>query len=232
MCAFHIRNREAKCQLKVTWSGTTLENCEHPVYLGTNVFPWTAAYPSRSMLRRQRLKFVQEITLSANGTSWGASPQTLKSTALALCYSTAEYACPVWERSAHAKKIDPALNATCRLITGCDWQPIHPSEYSPTRYNTQCSKYRRNASARLQTNGILYLVKCLQRVGLNPQLALFRVWHLQKKQRQSHFMEGKACQAGMSWPSGLVHWTQVLMLSECGFKSRPGRSRRLCPWAP
>ena len=32
----------------------------------------------------------------------------------------------------------------------------------------------------------------------------------------------------VSWPSGLVHWTQVLMLPECGFESRPGRSRRLC----
>ena len=53
------------------------------------------------------------------GTSWGDSPSTLRSTALALCYSTAEYACPVWERSALAKKFDPAINATCRLITGC-----------------------------------------------------------------------------------------------------------------
>ena len=34
-----------------------------------------------------------------------------------------------------------------------------------------------------------------------------------------------------SWPSGLVYWTQVLVLSECGFESRPGRSRCLCPWA-
>ena len=25
----------------------------------------------------------------------------------------------------------------------------------------------------------------------------------------------------MSWPNGLVHWTQVLVLSECAFKSRP-----------
>ena len=33
----------------------------------------------------------------------------------------------------------------------------------------------------------------------------------------------------MSWPSGLVHWTQVLVLSECGFESRTGRLRRLCP---
>ena len=50
---------------------------------------------------------------------WGANPQTLKATALALCYSAAEYACPVWERSAHAKKINTAFNACCCHITGC-----------------------------------------------------------------------------------------------------------------
>ncbi|KAJ3582991.1 hypothetical protein NHX12_000017, partial [Muraenolepis orangiensis] len=59
------------------------------------------------------------IIRKLTGTTWGANPQTLKSTALALCYSAAEYACPVWERAAHAKKLDPALNASCRLITGC-----------------------------------------------------------------------------------------------------------------
>ena len=39
--------------------------------------------------------------------------------ALALCYSAAEYACPVWERSAQAKKLNATLNETCRMITGC-----------------------------------------------------------------------------------------------------------------
>ena len=28
-----------------------------------------------------------------------------------------------------------------------------------------------------------------------------------------------------------MHWTQVLVLPECGFESQPDRSRRLCPWA-
>ena len=59
------------------------------------------------------------IVSKLTNTRWGASPQTLRSTTLALCYSTAEYASPVWERSTHAKKLDPALNASCRLITGC-----------------------------------------------------------------------------------------------------------------
>ena len=60
---------------------------------------------------------------------WGTHPSTIKTTALTLCYSTAEYACPVWERSAHAHKVDPVLNDAWRAITGC-LQPtndnIHP----------------------------------------------------------------------------------------------------------
>ena len=37
VCTFHLRNREAKRQLQVTWSGTALEHCEHPVYLGVTL---------------------------------------------------------------------------------------------------------------------------------------------------------------------------------------------------
>ena len=50
---------------------------------------------------------------------WGASAPTLGATALALRYSVAEYACIVWERSSHSKKLDPTLNDSCRAITGC-----------------------------------------------------------------------------------------------------------------
>ena len=33
---------------------------------------------------------------------WGTNARTIRTTALALCYSTAEYAAPVWERSDYA----------------------------------------------------------------------------------------------------------------------------------
>ena len=51
-------------------------------------------------------------------TSWGTNQETLRTSALALCYSTAEYCSPVWSRSCHAKKVDPELNKACRTITG------------------------------------------------------------------------------------------------------------------
>ena len=50
---------------------------------------------------------------------WGTNARTIRTTALALCYSTAEYAAPVWARSSHANKLNPILNQACRSITGC-----------------------------------------------------------------------------------------------------------------
>ena len=44
---------------------------------------------------------------------------TIRTTSLALSYYVAEYAAPVWARSAHAYKLDSELNSVCRTITGC-----------------------------------------------------------------------------------------------------------------
>jgi len=54
-----------------------------------------------------------------SGTTWGADPITVRTAALALCYSCGEYAAPVWSRSTHAKKVDVPLNDACRIVTGC-----------------------------------------------------------------------------------------------------------------
>ena len=78
---------------------------------------------------------------------WGATPTTLRSSALALCYSAAEYACPVWERSTHAKKLDATLNETCRMITGC-LKPTNHRLSEANKYHT-----RRNRPIRHQESG-------------------------------------------------------------------------------
>ena len=52
-------------------------------------------------------------------THFGADPKTVQTAAVALCMSTAEYACPLWSRSAHVNKLDTTLNNTYRKITGC-----------------------------------------------------------------------------------------------------------------
>ena len=43
----------------------------------------------------------------------------IRHTALALCYLAAEYACHVWGRSTHVKKMDLVFNMVCIAITGC-----------------------------------------------------------------------------------------------------------------
>jgi len=52
------------------------------------------------------------------GTLWDSATTTLRSSALALVYSTAEYCAPVWLNSAHTNKVDVQLNQTMRIITG------------------------------------------------------------------------------------------------------------------
>ena len=54
-----------------------------------------------------------------SNSKWGCNASTIRTTALALSYSAAEYTCPVWARSPHVSKLDPDLNDVCRSITGC-----------------------------------------------------------------------------------------------------------------
>ena len=54
-----------------------------------------------------------------SNSKWGANTSTIRTTALALCYSVAEYAAPVWARSSHAQKLNTELNIACRAVTGC-----------------------------------------------------------------------------------------------------------------
>jgi len=49
----------------------------------------------------------------------GADANTLRTSAIALSYSAAEYVCQVWKASAHVKNIDIALNESYRIIIGC-----------------------------------------------------------------------------------------------------------------
>ena len=54
-----------------------------------------------------------------SNSKWGANASTIRTTALTLCYSVAEYVAPVWARSSHSQKLNPELNSACRAVTGC-----------------------------------------------------------------------------------------------------------------
>ena len=50
---------------------------------------------------------------------WGTRASTIMTTAMALCYSIAEFSAPVWARSTYPVILDPELNKLYRAITGC-----------------------------------------------------------------------------------------------------------------
>ncbi|XP_042856735.1 uncharacterized protein LOC122243293, partial [Penaeus japonicus] len=107
----------AKSTLKIQWEGKQLENTPTPVYLGVTL---DRTLSFRAHVEKVRIKLSPRcnvITLLANS-SWGADPQTLRTTSLALCYSTAEYCAAVWCRSAHAHRVNAELIRACRTITG------------------------------------------------------------------------------------------------------------------
>ena len=115
---FHLPNRECGKQLNISWNGVNLTHCNLPVYLGVTL-DRTLSYKAHIEKTKKKVGTRNNIIRKLRTSKWGATPTTLRSSALALCYSAAEYACPVWERSTHAKKLDATLNETCRMITGC-----------------------------------------------------------------------------------------------------------------
>ena len=95
-----------------------LTHCNLPVYLGVTL-DRTLSYKAHIEKTKKKVGTRNNIIRKLRTSKWGATTTTLRSSALALCYSAAEYACPVWELSIHAKKLDVTLNETCRMITGC-----------------------------------------------------------------------------------------------------------------
>ena len=116
--AFHLRNKEAKRTLKVQWNMTALENTPHPKYLGVTL-DRTLSYKQHIHNTKMKVATCNNLFRKLSSSKWGSNANTIRTTALALSYSVAEYAAPVWVRSAHAYKLDSEHNSACRAITGC-----------------------------------------------------------------------------------------------------------------
>ena len=79
----------------------------------------TLTYKDHITNTKAKVSSRNSILKKLANTKWGTDASTIRTTALALCFSAAEYASPVWSRSVHDAKIDPVLNDACRAITGC-----------------------------------------------------------------------------------------------------------------
>ena len=118
ICCFHLRNRDAKRKLDVTWNGLELDHYPNPIYLGVTL-DRTLSFKQHALNTKAKVNTRNNLLRKLTNSRWGAHPATVRTTALALCFSTAEYACSSWGRSRHTGHVDIALNDTCRIITGC-----------------------------------------------------------------------------------------------------------------
>ena len=91
----------------------------HPKYLGVTI-DRTLSYKEHT--HNTKIKEVTRNNLLRNlsNLKWGANASTIRTIALALCYSVAEYAAPVWARSSHAQKLNPELNSACLKPTNVE----------------------------------------------------------------------------------------------------------------
>ena len=118
VCAFHLRNREAKRELNVVWNGIRLSNTTTPVYLASRL-DLTLCYKTHIEKTNKKVNAINNIIRKLANSKWGCKASTLRPNCIALCYSAAEYTCPVWARSTHAHKLNPVLQDCCRIISGC-----------------------------------------------------------------------------------------------------------------
>ena len=102
--------------------------CPVPTYLGVKLDRSLTYRPHLEALRKKLCARVSLLRRLA-GVGWGASAKTLRTAALSLVYSTAEYCAPVWGRSTHTHLIDSVLNDALRIVTRC-LRPT-PSVYLP-----------------------------------------------------------------------------------------------------
>ena len=131
ICCFHLRIKYAKHKLNVRWNGLEPDHYPNPIYLGVTL-DRTLSFKHHALNTKAKVNPRNNLLRKSTNPRWGAHPATVRTTALALCFSTAEFACSSWGRSRLTGHVDIALNQndTCRTITGCLKATPIPSLYA------------------------------------------------------------------------------------------------------
>jgi len=96
-----------------------------PVYLGVTS-DRTLSYRQHLTKTAGNLQSRNNLLMKLVGSSWGANANTLRSSALALPYSVAEYCCPVWERSTHVSLVDAQLPSSTSVTSRMTYRTSNP----------------------------------------------------------------------------------------------------------
>jgi len=87
---FHLPNASANRELNLSLNGQRLRHEPHPVYLGVTL-DRSLTYRDHLTTVAGKVKTRHNLLRKLAGFSWGANAHTLRSAALALSYSAAEY---------------------------------------------------------------------------------------------------------------------------------------------
>ena len=184
VCAFHLRNREAKRELNVVWNGTRLSNTITPVYLDVHL-DRTVCYKTHIEKTKMKVNARNNIIRKLVNSKWGCKASTLRPSWLALCYSAAEYACRVG-------KVYTRAQAKTNELGQC----THTGRCRPSSHKEDCclphGTYTTND--RRQTPTVASLTSCYSRL----------------KSRKSFMRTGTPLDSSASSSSRLRLWTDSL----------------------
>ena len=88
--AFHLKNREATRTLEVKWNNTYLENASHPKNLDVTL-DRTLSYKHHIHNSKMKVATRNNLLNKLSNSKCGCNASTIRTTALALSYSAAEY---------------------------------------------------------------------------------------------------------------------------------------------
>jgi len=129
---FHLHNTSTTRELSVYLDGKRLWHESHLTYLGVTL-DRMLSYRVHLIKTAGKLKNQNNLLMKLAGSTWGTSANTLRSSALALCYSAAEYCAPVWSCCAHTSQVELKLNCTmCLSLVPFVLHLSHGFQCSPT----------------------------------------------------------------------------------------------------
>ena len=130
-CVFHLHNATASQGISVQLNGQHVRHEPNLVYQEVTL-DQTLSYHAHLKKSAPKVSTRNNLLRLLAGSSWGASATTLRTSALALCYSTAEYCAPVWTRLPYTKLTDVELNESMHTVSGA----LHPT---PLPWLPHCS---------------------------------------------------------------------------------------------
>ena len=135
-----------------------LDNTDIPKYLGVTL-DRTLSYKTHIHNTKMKVATRNNLLNKLANSMWGTNARTIRTTAVALCYSTAEYAAPVWERLAYAHLLNPELNQACRAISGY-LKPTNIenlyllARISPHEIRSVCARVERTKQVERETHSL------------------------------------------------------------------------------